>query len=1198
MSTAALAMIGLTATAAVPAQLAPAATDYLSHQRWTVLDGLAQQTVTDVLEASNGYLWLTTLGGLTRFDGVRFVNFQLDDTPALGTNQLFSLFQDEADRLFIGTLGRGVVVYDNNEFRRFEDGAPGGDVQDFVQDSNGVIWAAGRGISRLVEENGTERFQPVLDPAWLPEADIEDLLVTAAGELWAISDRGLLRLRNGAFEIVREDAFARAARAISVDAANRIWIVSTRGIGYLEDGRLTIVKELSEPVYSHAIDAQGQILAGTSSGLYVAGEDDSGKVRIRNISLRNDDQSLQSGVTALHVSRTGDVWIGTNSFGLLRLSTVPFREFEDPRGLRYGTVYTLVSARQGGVWLQGDNGWLAYGENGRFTVMDDESGFPADAGSQLVGSSSSGDIWLREDDELVRVSSANGRPFTAERYPLGNVQGLVEHHDGSLWFGGDAALVSFTDGVFRHHLIDDVDGPVMPHLVGKDGTLWFTAAGVVGGAKLDGDRLTSKLIGQGNDWLGSELRALHEDSSGALWLSTYGRGLIRIRDWQLALLGAQHGLIELSLGGMLEDDSGRLWINSNRGVFVESLANLNAAIDEQSTIVQRFLGTPEANGPLAARDSAGRMWFPTVRGLVVVDPERYSSPEGPPTVHIEQLQSGDQALMPAERIELPAGSQDLTVAYTGIWLHQPEHVQFRYRLWGYDNEWVQAGSRRQAYFTKVPPGEYVFEVTAGTAAGFFDDASASIAIAVPARFYQTTWFPAVVMLAVLALLFGLHRYRMASIERHAAALGREIENRKKAERERALMESSLMESSRLESVGRLAGGIAHDFNNVLTAVVGHAEQALATPTTDAESIKDNLEGVIECSDRAASLTRQLLAFSRQQVLRPSTISANDIIDGLQPMLMQLLPENIELVWQPEATLADIRVDPGQLEQVIMNLVLNARDAMPKGGRIIVATRTITFDDETSRDTQQQLSAGRYAEISVADTGSGMAPDVAARAFDPFFTTKGTNGTGLGLASVHGIVLQSGGQITLESTPSRGTTFHVYFPALATSAATRQLPARKPPRPQRDAPTGSEHILVCEDNAAIRTIIQRTLASCGYKVDVAASPEQALEMVREGQPLDLLISDIMLPGMNGQELSAAITHLRPFVRVLFISGYTDDVLNAESTGNAEFLQKPFRPSDLLEKVRQTLGRESDDAPGAGDRVKVVGQNTVASGRTAS
>ncbi|NNE60551.1 MAG: response regulator, partial [Woeseia sp.] len=578
--------------------------------------------------------------------------------------------------------------------------------------------------------------------------------------------------------------------------------------------------------------------------------------------------------------------------------------------------------------------------------------------------------------------------------------------------------------------------------------------------------------------------------------------------------------------------------------------------------------------------------------------ERYSSPEGPPTVHIEQLQSGDQALMPAERIELPAGSQDLTVAYTGIWLHQPEHVQFRYRLWGYDNEWVQAGSRRQAYFTKVPPGEYVFEVTAGTAAGFFDDASASIAIAVPARFYQTTWFPAVVMLAVLALLFGLHRYRMASIERHAAALGREIENRKKAERERALMESSLMESSRLESVGRLAGGIAHDFNNVLTAVVGHAEQALATPTTDAESIKDNLEGVIECSDRAASLTRQLLAFSRQQVLRPSTISANDIIDGLQPMLMQLLPENIELVWQPEATLADIRVDPGQLEQVIMNLVLNARDAMPKGGRIIVATRTITFDDETSRDTQQQLSAGRYAEISVADTGSGMAPDVAARAFDPFFTTKGTNGTGLGLASVHGIVLQSGGQITLESTPSRGTTFHVYFPALATSAATRQLPARKPPRPQRDAPTGSEHILVCEDNAAIRTIIQRTLASCGYKVDVAASPEQALEMVREGQPLDLLISDIMLPGMNGQELSAAITHLRPFVRVLFISGYTDDVLNAESTGNAEFLQKPFRPSDLLEKVRQTLGRESDDAPGAGDRVKVVGQNTVASGRTAS
>ncbi|NND60264.1 MAG: response regulator, partial [Gammaproteobacteria bacterium] len=498
-------------------------------------------------------------------------------------------------------------------------------------------------------------------------------------------------------------------------------------------------------------------------------------------------------------------------------------------------------------------------------------------------------------------------------------------------------------------------------------------------------------------------------------------------------------------------------------------------------------------------------------------------------------------------------------------LRHPEQVQFRYRMLGYNEDWVPAGSRREAFFTKVPPGEYTFEVAAAT--GNEEWTSVRLPIAVEAHVYQTIWFKFAVALTIALLLFALHLFRVRSIERYAQQLHSEIENRKKAEHDRERMELSLMRSMRLESVGRLAGGIAHDFNNVLTAILGHADQARTEAGTSNPDLNEQIAGVIECGERAASLTSQLLAFSRQQVLHPQTISPNRVIEGLRPMLTQLLPDNVLLTWRPEKALPDTRVDPGQLEQVVMNLVLNARDAMPDGGEIVIETRSV--DHAGHHNTGP--ATGQHIEISVTDDGNGMEADVASRVFDPFFTTKNAGqGTGLGLASVHGIVLQSGGHIEVDSQPSLGTVFRVYFPALHThSAATDIDPGSGPAEPLQL--TGTGHILLCEDNDSIRPLLRRTLADNGYTVLETSHPDDALALVQNGQHVELLITDVILPGMNGRELATAIRQQLPDTRVIFISGYTDEILDQSSDDGAAFLQKPFRPSELLRLVHDILNR---------------------------
>jgi two-component system cell cycle sensor histidine kinase/response regulator CckA len=383
------------------------------------------------------------------------------------------------------------------------------------------------------------------------------------------------------------------------------------------------------------------------------------------------------------------------------------------------------------------------------------------------------------------------------------------------------------------------------------------------------------------------------------------------------------------------------------------------------------------------------------------------------------------------------------------------------------------------------------------------------------------------------------------------------------------LERQLRQSQKMEAIGRLAGGVAHDFNNILTVIMGYTAM-IAEKIADDEPIDNDLEGIKKASRKATNLTRQLLAFSRSQILNPENIDINDLIKDTEKMLSRLITEDISVSYYLEATHANAFVDPGQVEQVLMNLAVNARDAMPGGGKLIIETRNVTFEEERSLMTGV-IQPGTYICLSVRDTGTGMTKETLSNIFEPFYTTKpAEKGTGLGLSTVYGIVKQHDGYINVDSSPGKGSAFYVYF----------RIAEKKPASYTQEASAvssleGNEDILVVEDEENIRLLIARILSRKGYRVHEAQNAGEAL-LISENLKgkIDLLISDLIMPHMNGQLLAERLEGLRPDIRVLFISGYPDKTIRERGISDlkGDFMQKPFEPEALLLKVREILDRE--------------------------
>jgi signal transduction histidine kinase len=399
-------------------------------------------------------------------------------------------------------------------------------------------------------------------------------------------------------------------------------------------------------------------------------------------------------------------------------------------------------------------------------------------------------------------------------------------------------------------------------------------------------------------------------------------------------------------------------------------------------------------------------------------------------------------------------------------------------------------------------------------------------------------------------------------------LVREMEERRVTQEALRKSEEELRHSQKMEAVGRLAGGVAHDFNNLLTAIIGYAE-LIATRTSSNSLAKQNAELIRKAGEQAAALTRQLLAFSRKQILQPKVIDLNTLVVEMERLLRRVIGERFDLQSLPDAKNGRVKADPSQLEQVVLNLGVNARDAMPRGGKLIIRTENVTLDRQMASELGSSLRPGDYVMLSVTDTGAGMDEETMSHIFEPFFTTKGPGkGTGLGLATVYGIVRQTGGGISVESEPGKGSTFRIYLPQESRPIDT----SRAAPTPVEKT-KNFETVLVVEDEQIVRELVCEVLEDQGYNVLCAPDGIEALQQAEayDGE-IHLLVTDVIMPHMNGHELAGKLSELRPEMKILYVSGYSDNDIGDHGVLDPryELLQKPFTPQTLARKIRDVIG----------------------------
>jgi len=1303
---------------------------------WTEREGLPQNFVNSLAQTQDGYLWLGGERGLVRFDGTRFSVFTPENTPGLSSAWIKTLYADADGTLWIGTGGGGLIQYRDGTFQGVgePEGLAGRRVSAIARDTHGDLWIGTEGAG-LFRKDGEGTFHHWDTSSGLSHDFITDLSADPNGAIWIGTPTGLNRMRGDQLRSWDQESGLPDPRVQSVLAEDdgSVWVGTAGGGLFRRDGEVFRPFDASGElagtfVFSLFRDRQGALWVGTNgSGLF--------RIWDGEVARLTDDTGFPSNlVWEVLEDREGNLWVGAAAAGLIRLQDGLFETFGDPEGLSMEVALPVLEDEEGGIWVGTPGRGVNRIRDGVVTPLPSIAGLSEQIilslaqdvdGAIWVGTVSGGVTRLTED-AVETFGPADG---------LSPNQITVTFVDsqGTFWLGSPGRGLEAwrpETGVTRSFGLDQGLPDTFVGTVAEDGDgrLWVGTRN--GLARIDGDDVAA--FGTTDGLPHATVHSLYEDESGAMWVATMG-GLAHIREDRITPLGPEAGLPGTELMAVIEDELGYLWLTSNQGVTRVSRAQLEAFMDGSGDPAQPHqfgradgLRSAEANGgihPAILRASDGSIWFPTMAGAVRVDPADLERPTLPLRPIVEAVVLPDRSVPGHTAVNLPAGHRTLEFQFSAPTFIGADQVGFRYRLDGFDEDWVIPTERRAAYYTNLPPGRYTFRVQARGRDGNWGETEATVSVTLAPHF----WERRSVQLsgALLLLLMGGigYRYRIRALEEREGRLLKVVRQREQTEAalrrseerlrlaldagqmgtwewnldtgqvhwsqgveeffgpspgsmnrlqehldqwiepgdlarfrrairavmdqreeeiqmdfavsgpdgerrqveirgrwvdeenghsrrimgvaadvtalietQRALRsrEEELRQAQKMEAVGQLAGGVAHDFNNLLSVIGGNARLALHTLEADHPAKEDLLE-IRKAGDRAATLTQQLLAFSRKQILQPRLLYLNEIIRNVDRMLSSLLRDNVKLKFELEPELGPVRVDEGGVEQILVNLILNAQDAMPEGGSVTIGTRNeapLPQNSET-RDDQDTPDAVRYrphAVLFVSDTGQGMDEETRRRIFEPFFTTKEVGkGTGLGLASVYGIVKQSGGSVEAESQVGQGTTLRIRFPQIQETLEVGEGELSgdpftedwDPTKVDLTAPGGTERILLVEDNDPVRQVLRRILESYGYQVLEAPGGEEALELYHSlDNPVDLLLTDVVMPGMGGPELASVIREFNPHIPVLLISGHSEELVTTMAGRNpgVRFLPKPFTPGHLARQLRLTLETSSAERPG--------------------